>query len=128
MSQAPNPSQPPALDAVTFCTTTVDIVRGHIPTIVGNLTATDALVADAPTAARDRLRPHVAALVDTGQMLGRRLLRAVDLALAALASGGSDVRSPGVSALQDELLGLADELGELLLRLSLVEVPSGSAE
>lgn len=115
------PSQPPTLDAQVFCATTIDIVRAHVPTIVGNLAATDDLIAQVPGPARERLRPHVAELVTTGSTLGRRLLRAVDLGLHTLALRSEEVDLPAAEDLRAELLGLADELSGLLVRLSCVE-------
>lgn len=121
MNQAPKPAQPPTLDAQVFCATTIDIVRAHVPTIVGNLAATDSLIAQAPGDARERLRPHVAGLVATGSALARRLLRAVDLALYTLAGSAEEVDLPMADDLREQLLGLADDLAGLLVRLSCVE-------
>lgn len=117
----PHPRQPRAMDAHVFCVSTIEIVRTNVPTLVTNLAATDDLIADIPRVARDRLRPHIVDLVATGLTLGRRLLRAVDLALHVLTARAEDLGEETAADVRDELLGLADELAELLVRLSCVE-------
>lgn len=121
MDQARPPQQPPRLDAQVFCAQTIDIVQAHLPTIVANLAATEELIAAMPGGSRDRMRPHVVGLVTTGLGLGRRLLRAVDLALNTLATRSDEVEPQAGEDLGGALLGQVDELSGLLVRLSCVE-------
>lgn len=117
----PSTPQQPTLDPKVFCAGTIEIVRGNVPRIVQHLMATGELIEETPSDVREVLRPHVAGLVETGLVLGRRLLRAVNLALCTLRLRAEEVESDDAAELRDELLDLADELTCLLMRLSTVD-------